>query len=185
MTVQKLAKRPSFNGQSYIPAGHVASYQEEQLRGDEPHLVDLGEAGTPAVVQIAPITVTGPNPTAPQQIPPDAVQTIGGYAKPGADLVGTVTASAEERMALVGGEDAAEDTSEGEIVQTVRAVDGNAGNDDDALVAGSVKAIAGSLEGKSDEELAQLRAAEQDREVPRKGVISALDKEEERRKAAS
>lgn len=49
------------------------------------------------------------------------------------------------------------------------------GNADDALVAGNVAEIAGSIDDKTD--LDALEAAEKDREVPRSGVLNAIAKE--------
>jgi hypothetical protein len=48
-------------------------------------------------------------------------------------------------------------------------------NADDALVAGNVAEIAGSIDADTD--LDALEAAEKDREVPRSGVLNAIAKE--------
>jgi hypothetical protein len=58
-------------------------------------------------------------------------------------------------------------------------------DDNDALVAGTVAEVTDGIDQKSDDEIAALRKAEQDREKPRAGVLKALDAEEARRKEQS
>lgn len=184
-TVQKLVKQPSFDARGvYVPAGHIGVFDTARLTGKEKHLEDVGDF-VPAVVQIAPIAPTGPNPTAPQQIPPGAVQTAAGtYAEPGKVLVGAPTAPAEERLAVVenGGDEAKVSRQLSDML------DGGgrgatSGNADDDLVAGTVAEITATLGTKTDDELTAMRAAERDREKPRTGVIDAIAKELEGRKS--
>lgn len=190
--VQKLVTENSFDANGvFIPAGHVGSFEEDNINGNEQHLADADALGAPARVEIAALGPTGPNPTTPQQIPPDAVQTAGGsYVTPGKTLVSEVTNPADQRL-----EGLREDSNEAEVSEALaELVDTTAegqrsasrgaagrgstnGNADDALVDGTVSEVTADLGSKTDEQLQQLRAAENDREKPRSGVLSAIDKE--------
>lgn len=50
-----------------------------------PNLVPASTYTPPPAYQAAAIAPTGPNPTAPQALPPDAVQTAGGFSAPVGD----------------------------------------------------------------------------------------------------
>ena len=58
--------------------------------------------GTQPIVEISAIAPTGPNPTNPQQIAPDVVQTGVGYEQAGVRLVGDVTKPETQRITIVG-----------------------------------------------------------------------------------
>jgi len=192
--VQKLVTQDSFDAYGvFIPAGHIGTFDEERISGDEKHLKDPG-GFEPAIVQIAAIGPTGPNPTAPQQIPPDAVQTAGGgYAVPGKVLVGEVTQSADLRLTAIEASDEAKTTKAlSEVMDTslegqrsaemngAATTDTNAAlnnNNDDALVAGTVADVTKDLGTKTDAELSAIQAAERDREKPRAGVLNAIQDE--------
>jgi hypothetical protein len=167
------------------PVGSIVTGDYE-VKDSDRHLEKYDGATVLPVVQVAPVAPTGPNPTAPQQIAPDARQTIAGYEQPGAKLVGEVTAPEEERIAnaLLDDDDAV--GVQGEIVQALADAGKNQaeaakrerdGNDDDALVAGTVAAITATLGDKTEDELRLMAAAENDREQPRSGVLKAIDKE--------
>jgi hypothetical protein len=192
--VQKLVTEDSFVNGTLVRAGHLATFDEEQLTGKEKHIKDV-DGFEPAIVQVAPIGPTGPNPKLPQQIPPDAIQSASGeYQLPGKTLVAEVTRPQEERIDQAGlGDDNAEakvtdtladlmsDNATGEAGGGKGSTSGNA---DDALVDGTVSEVTANLGGQTDEQLAKMKAAENDREKPRTGVISAIDAELEKRKAA-
>jgi hypothetical protein len=193
---QYLVNIPTFANGAYHPRGSVISLDDAKVKEGQRNLIAIeGGIADPPAIQIAPVAPTGPNPTAPQQIPPDATQTIRGYEQPGARLVGEVTLPAEERLEAAQLLDDG-DTTQQELVEKLprpesraavaqREARGQSGqNDDDALVAGNADEVTADLDQKSDAELEQLRAAESDRERPRKGVISAIDKEVARRQTA-
>lgn len=181
--VQKMATKRSFINGSLVEPGFPVKVDTDMLSGKEKNLADVSDF-RPAVVQNAAIAPTGPNPTAPQQIGPDTIQTVAGYAKPGAVVVGEVTQVEKERMAPIeAGGNEAENLKK---IAAAKAQATQAGtstqNDDDALVDGTVAEITADLGGKTDEQLGELRAAEVDREKPRKGVLSAIDAEMAKRK---
>lgn len=180
--VQKLVTADSFDAQGVlVPAGHIGTFDDARINGEEEHLHDVGDF-QPARVQISPIAPTGPNPTMPQQIPTDAVQGPGGsYLTPGKVLVAEVTQPQEQRIDGAGLADA---DAENEATQTINDIMGQAGgrgattgNADDALVAGTVADVTADLGTKTDDELRAIRAAENDREKPRAGVLTAVDAE--------
>lgn len=103
-TVQKLVTADSFDARGVlVKAGHIGVFDTDKLNGNEKNLRDVGDF-EPAVVEIAAIAPTGPNPTTPQQLPPDAVQSGagGGYVAPGRTLVAEVTNPAEDRIDAAG-----------------------------------------------------------------------------------
>jgi hypothetical protein len=169
----------SFVNDTLAHPGQIVYVDEKNLNGDEKNLADAEGFPAPATVEIAAIAPTGPNPTMPQQLPPDALQTAAGtYVQPGAELVAEITAPGEVRSA---GRTEADSTAQEDIANLMSeargAAAGDQNNDDDALVAGTVADVTANLGAKTDEELTALRAAEVDREKPRKGVISAIDAE--------
>ncbi|MFL6728055.1 MAG: hypothetical protein ACJ8FS_16305 [Sphingomicrobium sp.] len=183
--VQKLVTNDSFDAHGVlIPAGHIGTFDEERLNGDEPHLKDVSDALVAVPVEIAAIAPTGPNPRIPQQIPSDAVQGPGGdYLIPGKRLVGEVTNRQEDRIDAAGLREPDAEAANDQALQEIMGTGLN--SNDDALVAGTVADITAGLGTKTDEELAALRAAEVDREKPRKGVLSAIDDELDTRRANS
>ena len=203
--VQKLVTSRSFvNGTLAVP-GQVANYDERILNGNERNLADPGDAPRLATVAMSAIAPTGPNPTAPQQISPDTIQTAGGYVKPGAQVVGEGAPVPDVRKG--------EATAEGDLARQLREAQAenarlraearqNAGrapgeetripaptpagdNADDALVDGTIPEVTANLGEKTDDQLRAMRAAEIDREKPRKGVTSAIDEELKRREEAA
>lgn len=173
----KITTIDRFDGTKLVPRGQIVQFADGiDLSGDH-NLVDVPAGFAPATVEVAALGPTGPNPTNPQQLPHDAVQTSSGYAIPGAKLVGEVTLPQETRIDAAG-------IGDGNTAQAdVAALMDTTHNDDDALVAGTVAEVTADLGGKTDDELAALRAAEIDREQPRKGVIKAIDAELNTRKA--
>ena len=178
--VQRLVTERSFDDTGTLrEEGHIGLFKPDNA--DEKHLHDVS-GYSPPVVEIAPVAPTGPNPTAPQQIPPDGFQTAGGgYAQPGKVLVAEVTRPAEERMAGISTPE-----EEGKAVDKLASLmeESKEGKAND-LVQGTVAEVTADLGGKTDDELATLRAQEVDNEKPRKGVISAIDAELAKRKEAA
>lgn len=198
--VARFVTEDSFDANgTFVPAGQYGSFDVERLNGKEKHLVDPNQVPPTAVVEIAPIGPTGPNPTHPQQIPADAVQTPGGgYAIAGKTLVAEVTRSADIRLAQIEKSDEAavsealgeisDNSLEGQrrsatavgaaLSQNVAGGKGQTtGDANDALVEGSVADVTADLGSKTDAELTAIEAAENDREKPRKGVLSAIEDE--------
>lgn len=203
--VAKLVTEDSFDAVGkLVPAGQIGTFDAETLSGKEPHLHDVPSEPQP-VVEISAIAPTGPNPTVPQQLPPDAVQLPGGgYGRTGAVLTAERTLPEEERRA--GLTDPGDD-AEGKYLEKLQEAEAETarlkaeiarlqngaeqpsskpeGNADDDLVAGNVADIVADLGGKTDEELEALRAAEMDREKPRKGVLSGIKDEQAKRTSQS
>src|SRR4051812_47057427 len=124
--VQKLVTERSFDARgALILEGHIGTFDEAKLNGKEPHLFDPGEY-KPVMVEQSAIAPSGPNPTMPQHIPPDAIQGPGGdYVKPGgAVLVAERTMDADARLAdrLKEG-----DPSEGDLIEELRRMEGRTG----------------------------------------------------------
>ena len=170
--VRKLVLEDSFDAMgTLIHEGDVGTFDTARLSGNEKHLVDVGKNHAPDIIQMAPIGPTGPNPTAPSQIPPDARQTAGGaYTQPGAVLVGEVTTGADVRLAAVENDG----SGQAEIAQLMAE---HRGEDTDVATNGTVAEITADLGGRTDAELAAIRAIEVGRDSPRKGVLSAIDAE--------
>jgi hypothetical protein len=177
--VQRLVTKNSFDDTgTFRRTGEVGLFAETTLaneaKKDKPskHLKELEGYSAP-VVEMAAVGPTGPNPTAPQQIPPDGYQGAGGtYMQPGKVLVGEVTISEEERKAAISSpEDEAKAT---EKLKDALLEDGNVDNN---LVEGKADEIIASLGGRTDDELSTIRQQEVDNERPRKTVIKAIDAE--------
>lgn len=185
--VQMLATEDSFDANGVlVPAGHIGTFDADRLNGKEKHLHEVDGDMRPAVVEMAAIAPTGPNPTVPQQVPPGAVQGPGGnYMTPGKVLVGEVTSPADERIEQRGLRDPDQEAAVTEALKDVMDTGTTPNNDDDALVAGTVAEVTANLGTQTDEQLTAMRAAEVDREKPRKGVLDAIDAELESRKANS
>lgn len=185
--VQKIVTEDSFDSLGkFVSAGHVGTFEEEHLNGKEPHLVDLSGQAPVATVEIAPITVTGPNPTVPQQIPPDALQSSSGlYVQPGKVLVAEVTRPEAERTALISTpeEEAAATEELSNILDEAGSGEVGSANIDNDLVEGTVADVTADLGSKTDDQLAAIEAQEKDREKPRSGVLKAIEAERESRAA--
>jgi hypothetical protein len=174
--VQRLVTENSFDDTgTFREVGMIGAFKPENANEDHQKTLD---GYVPPVVEMAAVGPTGPNPTAPQQIPPDGFQTAGGgYAQPGKVLVGEVTKQAEDRLAgITSPEDEAKAT---EQLKEALLEDSKSAE----LVQGTVPEIAATLGGKTDEELAAMKAQEIDNERPRKGVLAAIDAELEARAA--
>jgi hypothetical protein len=192
---QYLVNNPTFVRGAYHPRGSVVSIDDSLVKEGQRNLIAIeGDIPDVPAIEIAPVAPTGPNPKAPQQIPPDATQTIRGYEQPGARLVGEVTVPEKDRIEAAQLLDDG-DTTQQELVEKLPPVEsraavaqrqarGSAQNNDDALVDGTVAEVTSDLGNKTDAELEQLRAAEQDREQPRTGVLKAIDKEVASRQTA-
>jgi hypothetical protein len=184
MTEQYLATKGSFIGGSYHPRGSLVDVDPRKVKDGQKNLVPAGDIGPLDVVEMSAIGPTGPNPKAPQQVPPDAVQTIAGHEVAGARLVGEVTRPQEERLAEItepskakGTQELVSDKIAGIENKPTAKAEADAlldDNDDDDLVAGNSAAVIDSI--GPDTDLDRLEAAEKDREVPRKGVLAAIEK---------
>jgi hypothetical protein len=182
-TAPYLATKGSFIGGRYVPKGHIANVDPAKVKDSQTNLVPAGDIGPLDVIEVSAIGPTGPNPTMPQQIPNNAVQTIEGYVVPGARLVGEVTRPQEERLAEItapegkGTQELVSDKIAGVENKPTAKAEADAlldDNDDDDLVDGTVADVIDSI--GPDTDLDKLEAAEKDREVPRKGVLAAIEK---------
>jgi len=196
--VQRVALVNSFDALGkYVPEGHIGTFDDDKITDKDQHLVDPGELPPTAMVQIAAIAPTGPNPVTPQQLPPDAIQGPGGsYVVPGKQLVSEVTQPAEVRIDAAGLNEPGLEAEVSEALAKIAekrgialsasfgATGGQPGNADDALVEGTVKTVTADLGTKTDAELEAMRAAENDREAPRKGVLNAIQAELDAREEA-
>jgi hypothetical protein len=189
----------------YVPRGMTVSSDEVDF---DPKTSDnLTEAPEGAaegvVIEMSAIAPTGPNPKNPQQIAPGTVQTTDGYVDRGARLVGEVTLPEKQRIEVVGIDpestvqddvSAALEEADAEAAEKERARRAEAGtasnarveNDDDALVDGTVADVTARISSDmADADLDRLEAAENDREKPRTGVLSAIEAERTRRTEAA
>lgn len=80
---------------TYVNRGHLVNVADDAPA--DATLIPAGDLDT-AVVEMAAVGPTGPNPVNPQQVPPDARQTVAGHFIPGARLVGEVTTDEETRL---------------------------------------------------------------------------------------
>lgn len=215
MLVQRVTLADAFDAAAkFVPAGHIGTFDDDKIDPKKDlHLVDPKELPETAMVQIAAIAPTGPNPTMPQQKPADAVQGPGGgYFTPGKQLVAEVTHPQEIRIDRARLNDP---DLENEVTEALRAVaekrgvpftdirgavslgvdntadavarkasgEGEGAEGDAKLVDGTVKEITADLGGKTDGQLGAMLAAENAREKPRAGVVSAIEQEQASRKA--
>lgn len=175
--MKKITTKPSFLGDPprYVPAGTPVDVDEAKLSGNEKNLVDADGIEAKPVVAVAPIGPSGPRPTQPQQIPPDAVQTAGGtYATPQAKLIGAGHPDAEALM------DEGDDT-EGKLREKLAQARGGV---DNTINDGSVDELKGKFGGMTDAQLQQLRQVEVNEPKPRSSLLSAVDAELEKRKGS-
>jgi hypothetical protein len=118
--VQKLTTKDTFTKEgAFVPRGHPIMVDSDDLNGNERNLIDYDGSIERSVVEMAAVAPTGPNPTRPQQVPVNAVETIEGFVVPGAVLVGEVTASADERLDKSG--ISAENTGQSDIAAALMA----------------------------------------------------------------
>lgn len=162
----------------FVPRGTVVSSDEvDYVEGVSTNLIPAPAGiSSGAVVQVSAIAPTGPNPTAPQQIAPGVVQTSGGYVESGATLIGEVTVSDKQRVVIVGDP---EDDTQAIVAQALAdhdALGGNVANEGTEGTEGTVADFAARADTADAAELDRLEAAENDREVPRKGALTAIDK---------
>lgn len=195
--VQRLVSAASFDASgTLVPEGHIGTFDEDKLTNDAgkeaPHLHEVGDF-EPALVEVAPIAPTGPNPKIPQQIPPGAVQAPDGtYRIPGKVLVGEVTDPAgaridDRRLRDVEHEDKVNETLE-DIMgpESTGFAQPGTGEASAAMPAtdGTVATITADLGTKTDAELTDILASERAKGAPRKGVINAVEAELDNRKKA-
>lgn len=104
MTKLLIATQDTFTkNATYKSRGEVVSSDEVDWKeGDPGFIAAPSGVDANAVVEVAAIAPTGPNPRNPQQIAPGTVQTAGGYVDQGAVLVGEVTAPMKVRITDAG-----------------------------------------------------------------------------------
>lgn len=168
-------------GQTVL-ASEVDYVSPDEATDERPASTNLIEAPEgveqQAVVEVAAIAPTGPNPQNPQQIAPDVVQTSGGYEQAGAKLVGEVTAPAEVRIVDAGIDK--EDDTQAKVTQALADADADAGTEGgDANLSnegteGTVAQVSARVADMDAAQLDQLEKRENDREQPRKGVLAAV-----------
>ena len=159
----------------FVPRGTLVSSDEvDYVEGTSTNLIPAPAGiASGAVVQVSAIAPTGPNPTNPQQIAPGVVQTSGGYVESGATLIGEVTVSDKQRVVIVGDP---EDNTQAIVAQALADHDALGGNTGNEGTEGTVADFAARADAADAAELDRLEAAENDREVPRKGALAAIDK---------
>lgn len=135
--------------------------------------IEAPEGVEGAVVEVSAIAPTGPNPKVPQQIAHDAVQTQDGYEQTGAKLVGEVTLPEKQRIEIVGIDK--ESTAQADVVEALAEAD-KGGNLSNEGTEGNVKEVSARVAEMDGAQLDELEARENDREQPRVGVISAIEK---------
>ncbi len=178
----------------FVPRGGPIREDEiDFVEGKSDNVVEAEGADQRVAIEMSAIAPTGPNPRNPQQIASDTEQTTEGYVQSGALVVGEVTEPEKVRRAVIVD---ADDTTQGDVVEAIEEADRKAAsdradranradrddddttaNDDDDLVSGTVADVTARIDGADDAELERLRAAEEDREKPRAGVLSAIDRE--------
>ncbi len=130
-----------------------------------------------AVVEVSAIAPSGPNPQNPQQIPNGTVQTPGGYVQDGARLIGEVTVPEKQRIEVVGIDK--DDETQAKVSEALD----KAGNPDlnvsNEGTEGTVSDVSARVADMDVAALDQLEKAENDREKPRAGVLSAIEKRRE------
>lgn len=201
---QKVLTTPTFINGSLMPAGSIVSVDMDQFTDEDgdpagedatPNLADIGEAPVLIPTEVAAIGPTGPNPTAPQQIPPGTMQTGDGYVHGGAQLV--AEGHPDFAQMVEGAEALNEGVEEEEIVRLSQTAQGagTAGSGTNGTETGSVgdaepfsgdTFIGRNLDDISDDEIAGLTdeqraavvASERDREKPRVSLLRRLGVED-------
>lgn len=169
-----IAKIPTFTKQGrYVERGQLID--DNELDDTESGNVIDAPSGIndSAVVEISAIAPAGPNPQNPQQLPIGAHQTPEGYVQDGARLIGEVTKPAKERIEIVGIDP--EDDTQAKISEALdkAAAEGNLSNEGTEGTVADVSARVTSMDAAA---LDELEAREKDREKPRTGVLSAIEK---------
>lgn len=172
-----IAKSDTFTKKGrYVKRGQTLSADEIDYDAEKSaaHVMEAPEGVDGlAVVEVAAIAPTGPNPKNPQQIPHDAIQTPTGYEQTGAQLVGEVTVPEKQRIEVVGIDH--EDDTQAKVTEALEkeeAKDGNLSNEGTEGTVADVSARAAELDAAG---LDELEARENDREKPRKGVLDAIE----------
>ncbi len=159
----------------YVQRGQTVSSEEvDYSKGDENSAFIEAPSGvdTNAVVEMSAIAPSGPNPKMPQQIPNGTVQTAEGYVQSGATLIGEVTIPEQERRVMI-----VEDDDTQALVADALDKAGNADlNISNEGTEGTVADVSGRVAEMDEAGLTALEAAENDREKPRAGVLSAIEK---------
>lgn len=159
----------------YVARGSTVRESEVDYEaGKSDNLIEAPGGDVQAVVEISAIAPTGPNPQNPQQIAPDVVQVSGGYEQAGARLVGEVTLPEKQRIEIVGIDK--ESTAQADVTQALADADAGSANVSNAGTEGTVKDVSARVANMDADELDQLERAENDREQPRAGVLSAIEK---------
>lgn len=98
----------------FVPRGNPVPADEVDYDPDtSTNLIEAPRAAQEGVaVEVSSISPTGPNPTEPQQIAPDVVQTNAGYFQNGVRLVGEVTVPEKQRIEVVGLDDSGDAQAE-------------------------------------------------------------------------
>lgn len=159
----------------YVEKGQTVSSDEVDYNADDEKsaFIEAPEGfNSGAVVEISAIAPTGPNPQNPQQVAPDVRQTVSGYEQAGARLVGEVTKPEAVRFEIISD---ANDTTQADVTEALENADQKDANVSNEGTEGTVKDVATRVETMDAAALDQLFAAENDREQPRKGVLSAIE----------
>jgi hypothetical protein len=192
--VQKVTTEPTFTQDGVlVPAGTPIFIDTSKITltaENSTNLADVGSAPINVPVAVAPIAPTGPFPTIPQQVPPGSFQTNAGYA----DNAGSMLVAAGSVAAPLGDTERDEllrlraqvaemstgsmATATGDEFMPKRgaALATPAGTfDANSLIEGNVPDVTERLGSLTRDQLVQVQAAEDDREVPRVGVKNAID----------
>ena len=173
MTELLIAKADTFTkGGRYVKRGQplAASEIDYDAEKSAAHVMEAPEGvDGNAVVEVAAIAPTGPNPKNPQQIPHDAVQTPSGYEQAGATLVGEVTMPEKQRIEVVGIDK--DDDTQAKVTEALDKANGNLSNEGTEGTVADVAARTAEMDAAG---LDELEARENDREKPRKGVLDAI-----------
>lgn len=188
MTKTLLATMDTFTKRGrYVPRGAPVDPDEvDYEEGKSANLTDYPADAGKGVIEMSAIAPSGPNPTTPQQLAPGTIQTEAGYVDRGVRVIGEVTAPADVRRVEIVEDDNTQAQVEDALAEHATAQGAaRVENDDDGLVAGTVADVTAGLSDADDAELDRLLAAEQDREKPRKGVVSAIEAEQASRNDAT
>ncbi len=159
----------------FVSRGQTVSSEEVDYNEDSENLMEAPTGiDKMAVVEVSAIAPTGPNPKNPQQIAPDVVQTVEGYVQSGAVLVGEVTLPEKQRIEIVGIDK--DDDTQAKVQEALADNDRKGSDLSNEPVNGSVSEVNDRLDGATSEQIDEIEAAEKEREMPRKGVMAAIDK---------
>lgn len=182
-----LATRGSFINGRYVPRGFPVTVDDRKVKPGQKNLVPAGKVARD-VVQISAVAPTGPNPTRPQQVPPDATQTVEGHVQPGALLVGETTdpkavdVAEQAKQDATGAQARVAETLAGRSSQQAEAealLDDGEDEEEVGLADGTIPEVVARID--KDTDLDALEEAENDRDKPHAGVLNAIQAERERR----